>query len=499
MSYRALYRTWRPQVFNEVVGQEKTVTALRNAVEQGRHAHAYLFSGPRGTGKTSVAKIMAKALNCENLQKGEPCNECSSCRDIIKGNFMDVVEIDAASNRGIDEIRDLREKVRVLPAQGRIKVYIIDEVHMLTSEAFNALLKTLEEPPESVVFILATTEPHKIPDTIRSRCQSYHFRRLTEEEIVTRLREVVEQTGADAQDAALSLIARRANGGLRDALSIMDQVVAYKDKNITREDILDVLGLVDDVFLAKLVDAAIAGETGTLINLIDTALTQGREAQHLARETAYFLRDLLLYSTLGSQAGLMIAGEACLPYLEKQKQLVNREQLVAATRRLLDTSDRLRYGEGNRFLLEVAFLELAEMLGQPAPEPKPQRREKPAARKKKSVEEGTDTSSKTDTHWQQILTAVKEKKITAHALLVQGRFLGIKENTVYVGFDKGYKFHKERLEEKANREIVLAALKEVLNRDMTVEFIFIDDQQYNDIVVKQAIEFFGEEMVEIKD
>lgn len=498
MSYRALYRTWRPQVFNEVVGQEKTVMALRNAVGQGRYAHAYLFSGPRGTGKTSVAKIMAKALNCENLHQGEPCNECSSCRDIIKGNFMDVVEIDAASNRGIDEIRDLREKVRVLPAQGRIKVYIIDEVHMLTSEAFNALLKTLEEPPDSVVFILATTEPHKIPDTIRSRCQSYYFRRLTEEEIVSRLREVVEQTEADAQDAALGLIARRANGGLRDALSIMDQVVAYKGKSITREDILDVLGLVDDVFLATLVDAAIAGETGTLVNLIDTALKQGREAQHLARETAYFLRDLLLYSALGTDAGLMIAGEACLPYLEKQKQLVNREQLVAATRRLLDTSDRLRQGEGNRFLLEVAFLELAEMLGQQAPVAKPQR-EKPAARNKKAAGEKPATSDKTDARWQQVLNAVKEKKITAHALLAQGRFLGIKENTVYVGFDKGYKFHKERLEEKANRELVLAALKEVLNHDMTVEFIFIDDQQYNDIVVKQAIEFFGEEMVEIKE
>ncbi|MDD2620206.1 MAG: DNA polymerase III subunit gamma/tau [Syntrophomonadaceae bacterium] len=502
MTYLALYRAWRPQRFMEVVGQEKTVIALRNALCEGRLSHAYLFSGPRGTGKTSIAKIIAKAVNCVNLEQGEPCNQCSSCHDINNGNFMDVIEIDAASNRGIDEIRDLREKVRVLPAQGKHKVYIIDEVHMLTTEAFNALLKTLEEPPESVIFILATTELQKIPATIRSRCQSYNFRRLSTAEIIARLEEVADSGGIKLEPEALQIIARRANGGLRDALSTLDQIYSYKGNDVNKADVQEVLGLVDDVFLAKLIDAAIDRNTGAVIDMLNTALSQGKEAQQLAREASLYLRDLLLYLVIGEQAEWSVVSEGSRPILEKQKLKIDKNQILKALRILTDTTDKLRFSEGQKFLLELAFLQIAslfedQVIPVTAASTNVPKRSKTAARSEQVVKSGRAEAG--DPLWGKILTGVKDKKIPTHALLVQGRLLGNKENTFYVGYKKGYKFHKEKMEEKENREIVKTVLKEIMGKECEIQFIFLDDDQYNDIIVKKAIEFFGEDIVEIKD
>ncbi|MEM5794931.1 MAG: DNA polymerase III subunit gamma/tau, partial [Bacillota bacterium] len=249
MAYIALYRQWRPQDFEQLVGQEHISTTLKNAITSNRIAHAYLFSGPRGTGKTSTAKIMAKALNCLQGPTIHPCNACDRCKRIIDGSSMDVLEIDAASNRGIDEIRELREKVKFTPVDGRYKVYIIDEVHMLTTEAFNALLKTLEEPPAHAIFILATTEPHKIPATILSRCQRYDFRRIDSEAISGRLLKVLQEMSIEAEPEALGVIARFAEGGLRDALSILDQCIAFSGDRITVEDVRSMLGLAGDEWL----------------------------------------------------------------------------------------------------------------------------------------------------------------------------------------------------------------------------------------------------------
>lgn len=494
MAYLALYRAWRPQKFNEVVGQESTVTALKNALKEGKLTHAYLFTGPRGTGKTSIAKIVAKAVNCENLEAGEPCNTCSSCQDINNGNFMDVIEIDAASNRSVEEMRDLREKVRILPAQGKEKVYIIDEVHMLTPEAFNTLLKTLEEPPARVKFILATTESHKIPATIRSRCQIYNFRRLTAQEIVSRLQQVSAADGVEISPEALQLIARRANGGLRDALSMLDQIYSYKGEEITKKDVQEVLGIVDDIFLAQLMERVFAQDTGAAIKMLGEVLNSGKEVQQLAREASLYLRDLLLFMILGREAEFSVVTGESLQLIEQQAK-VDKQKIFTALKIMMETGDKLRFSDGNKYLLEIALLEIAALTNAKTEVIKPdpiQVKSEPAAARQ-------DKTEKRDAVWNRILQGVKEQKIPTHALLCQGKLLGTKDDVMFIGFKKGFKFHKERMEEKGNREIVEKVVKELFNKEMQMQFIFLDEDQYNDIVAKKAIEYFGEDIVEMKD
>ena len=294
MSYLVLARKMRPQVFEEVIGQRHITQTLQNAISQNRVAHAFLFTGARGVGKTSTARILAKALNCEKGPSINPCNQCTSCREISAGNSMDVIEIDGASNRGIDEIRELRENVRYTPAKSRYKIFIIDEVHMLTREAFNALLKTLEEPPSHILFVFATTEPHKIPTTILSRCQRYDFKRIPLREIAENLKRITETEEVRVTPRGLLSIARESEGSMRDAQSLLDQVISYAGKEIKDEDLVDVLGLVDRKLLHDTIDAIAKQDAGRCMEIVEQVYQYGYDVQHFCRELLQTLRNLIL-------------------------------------------------------------------------------------------------------------------------------------------------------------------------------------------------------------
>ena len=357
MAYIALYRQWRPGSFKDLVGQTAVSRTLSHAISAGRIAHAYLFSGPRGTGKTSTAKILAKSLNCEKGPTPEPCGVCKNCTKITDGTALDVFEIDAASNRGIDEMRDLREKVKFTPAEGRYKVYIIDEVHMLTTEAFNALLKTLEEPPAHVVFILATTEPHKVPATIQSRCQRFDFRRITVEEIEARLAYVAQEMKIPCEKEALRLIARQADGGMRDALSLLDQCASLDGDTLTAACVEENLGLIGHEPIYRLTKAIGERAKGEVLETIAELLALGKDPMQLLAELTLHLRSLMIYEAAGAIAALNLADDTGAA-LEEQKALFTQAQIMAMIARLHEAMAELRWTPQPRITLEVALLSL---------------------------------------------------------------------------------------------------------------------------------------------
>ena len=360
MSYQALYRVWRPQKFFDVVGQEHVTQTLQNALLQQKISHAYLFSGPRGTGKTSAAKILAKAINCEHAPVAEPCNECAACLGITNGTIPDVLEFDAASNSRVEEMRDVLDKVKFAPTAVNYKVYIIDEVHMLSISAFNALLKTLEEPPKHVIFILATTEPHKIPLTIISRCQRFDFRRITAGSIVNRMKLIVEETGIDCDERALQMIARAAEGGMRDALSLLDQAISYSQDRVTVEDALTVTGSASQAFLNKTAKAFQDKDVASGLEALEELLFHGKDPARFIEDLILFYRDMLLYKTAPN---LEESLERVM--LDDEFRLMADETPTEQIYQLIDflnkTQQEMRWTNHPRIFLEVAIVKLCQM------------------------------------------------------------------------------------------------------------------------------------------
>src|ERR1700736_2210994 len=358
MSYQVIARKWRPQKFSDLVGQEHVTETLANAIKNDRVAHAYIFSGARGVGKTTAARILAKALNCVHGPTATPCGECDSCREIAAGTSLDVIEIDAASNRGIDQIRELREMVRYAPASSRSKVVILDEAHMLTGEASNALLKTLEEPPDRVIFVMATTQPEDLVDTIRSRSQHFHFRALTFGEITARLEEIAQKENLKIDAGALAVISRMAEGSMRDALSLLEQARAYCGEVITNDEVRELLGVVPDDALAMMVSAIAEGSADRALGLIHTFQKEGRNLQHFCREAIRHIRNLLIAKVCGADSDLIAATADQRPALAEAAALFSEEDLTRFFQILLQTEDDLRRKPDPRVHLEMGLLRL---------------------------------------------------------------------------------------------------------------------------------------------
>ena len=361
MSYTALYRKFRPGEFDEVKGQDHISQTLQNQIKANRIGHAYLFCGTRGTGKTTVAKIFAKAVNCLNPVEGSPCGECEMCKAISAGTSMNVIEIDAASNNGVDNIREIREEVAYRPTEGKYKVYIIDEVHMLSIGAFNALLKTLEEPPEYVIFILATTEVHKIPITILSRCQRYDFKRITIDTIAARLSELMDKEGVEVEEKAIRYIAKAADGSMRDALSLLDQCIAfYLGQKLTYDHVLEVLGAVDTEVFSKLLREILRRDVVKVLGTLEELIMQGRELSQLATDFTWYMRNLLLAKSSDNMEDVLDVSTENLAQLKEESEMVDYDTLIRYIRIFSELSNQLKYATQKRVMLEVALIKLCK-------------------------------------------------------------------------------------------------------------------------------------------
>ncbi len=486
MSYLVLARKWRPQRFEEVVGQHHVTATLANALKTGRLSHAYLFSGPRGVGKTSVARILAKAINCAQGPTNEPCNECEACRAITQGHCIDVLEIDGASNRGIDDVRQLRESVKYAPASVRAKVYIIDEVHMLTTDAFNALLKTLEEPPRHVYFVLATTEPLRVPPTILSRCQRHDFGRLTVEELVAHLERIgaAEQLAIDRE--ALRLIARKAEGSVRDTLTLLDQVAATGEGPFTAARVQEILGLSGSALYFEISAAITAGDVTRALTSLDTAYQEGLNLQELTDELVPHFRGLLL-ATLGPEMESLIEGTA-----EERAQLIGQGQGVRPAdalrwlRILLDVAARMRRSAHARVHLEVALSEMAALprsvdlasvlehlrkgtLPSSAPAPPVTAAPRATAGAERgpapeTIAQASQPPNEYATAWGEVVARVRREKAFLGSCLHESVVTGFAEGCLLVVLADANGFKREQVEKPSNRRYILRVIEETLGR-----------------------------------
>src|SRR3990167_9181794 len=528
MSYIVFARKWRPKDFNSVLGQEHVTTTLRNAIAQNRVAHAYIFSGPRGVGKTTTARIFAMALNCKDGPTKEPCGACDSCKEISNSTNLDVIEIDGASNRGIDEVRALRENIKFAPTRGKFKVYIIDEVHMLTEEAFNALLKTLEEPPAHAIFIFATTRPYKVPSTILSRCQRFDFKRLTVNEIAGKLKEIIKSEKLDIEEEAIYTIARAAEGAMRDAESMLDQLVSFCGKKIDVESATAVSGTVGQEVLFDFTEKVINKDTPGILKLVDGIISGGKDIPQFVNSLVVHFRNLLVAKTSDDPQALIDLPKEMIEGICAQAKSFSSETLLYILTVLMNTQDSVRRAISQRIPLELAAIRLTrrddllsltsilDRIGQlekkleggtEKPETNPAPKSEPQQHKDEKITEPLSLSfERVCEVWPNFLRSILSKKMSVALFLQPAQPLKLEEKLLTIAFSKEHNFHKEALEANGNRKMIENALSEILRHDIRVDMkvvealekkVSVEDllqeehQEETHEVVKSALEIFG--------
>ena len=541
--HKALYRVYRPKTFEDVVGQEHIVKTLKNQIKNNNIGHAYLFSGTRGTGKTSTAKIFARAVNCLNPINEEPCNECEICVDTLNDNIMDIVEIDAASNNSVDDIRELRESVKYTPSKARYKVYIIDEVHMLSQGAFNALLKTLEEPPSYVIFILATTEPHKIPATILSRCQRFDFKRVSSKDIASRMAYICKKENIEAEEKALSLIARNSQGALRDALSILDQCMSFGNEKIEYNDVIELLGTVNIDELFELSQSIIDENTKKSLQILNEFIIWGKDIRNLINDLIDHFRNLMVCKVSKDLDEIISLPEESIERLKEQSENININDLIRILNILSETQDSMKSSSNTRILAEVTIMKIAQPMFDESKEALIKRienleekiesgnikvvtvQDEPEEKiAPQSIQHGSVEIQKEDVvyeevksedvklveaSWKKITQKIKDdRKLSIAALLREVNSFNVKDNTLYLIFNDNFSFARSRLGSEETIKYVESIIREVLNRSFDIQ-IYLKSEvaslnlSQNDSKVDEGEEILkdivNEDILEVKD
>lgn len=551
MAYTALYREWRPQTFKDVVGQEHITLTLRNQIKSNRIAHAYLLCGTRGTGKTSTAKIMAKAVNCLNPIDGEPDNTCDICKKINSGTCLDVVELDAASHNGVDNIRDIIDDIQYPPKEAKYKVYIIDEVHMLSIGAVNAFLKTLEEPPENVIFILATTDPQKLPITILSRCQRYDFKRIRQQDIFKRLRKIVDEQGIYADDKSLSIIARMSDGAMRDALSLLDQAISMGDGKIDYDNIVDMLGLVTNDNIFKLVDAVIDKNVESSIKLLDEIILSGKDVYNFIKELINHMRNLMMTKVSDNPEEIINMSLDNIKMLKEQCSKIRVEEIMRYIRILQEAEELSKQSKQSRIFLELAIISMCKIEYDTSNEillsrinrleniikqgniqisnENKNKINKDMQKITSSVNKVNNEHNKVEKEpvkdnviekennkesevnskitldevkksWKDVLEILKSRrKMVVYASLVTGELVSCKNGVIVVAYKEDFAFNKDRLEKREYLNIVEGVLSEVYKERLKIKYIVITNKDKNKSVEEILKENFPSDIIDVID